>query len=180
MSYSSGGDFLNEPTRSVDRGGSGHRSVDDKTCRILASCRSRRWYARQRAKYRPRSVSFLLVAESPPPVEDPDEPRSRPFFYSPRLSHKDQLFRAVVEAVYGHSLPSGEQSAQVKLPWLDRLRDDGVYLIDLVPCPWGELESDSIKRRCRRLLGPRMVRDAAKLGPEGIVVCHKGVSTPSV
>jgi len=44
------------------------------------------------------------------------------------------LFRGVVEGLYEHRFPRGSAGSS-KAPWLDRLRDDGVFLIDLVPFP---------------------------------------------
>lgn len=54
------------------------------------------WYDELRNRYRPPDLHALLVAESPP---DPGSGERR-FFYSPRLA-ADNLYRGVVEAVYG-------------------------------------------------------------------------------
>lgn len=90
------------------------------------------WYAALREAHRPARVRVLLIGESAP---DPGATERR-FFYSPTLDRRDNLFRGVVAAFFGES-PG--HAGDTKAPWLDRLKADGVYLIDLVPFPVDKL-----------------------------------------
>jgi hypothetical protein len=148
----------------------------DAACVSLGKCPGRRWYERRRVAFRPDTIRLLLIAESPPPVnEKPGSKAERPFFYDRRLSHRDNLLRAVLEGLYAKTLPSGAQPPELKVPWLERLRNDGVYLIDAVPCPWGDIELESLKKRCRQFFAEAAVKKAARMNPLGVVVCHIGV-----
>jgi hypothetical protein len=123
------------------------------------------WYARLRAQWRPDPVRVLLVAES---VPDPGA-SDRRFFYAPTLTRSDNLFRGVVLAFYGCSPGT---AGDPKEPWLRRLRDDGVYLVDLVPYPVNSLGS-SARRRAHRENTGALVETALALDPGGIIVCHR-------
>jgi hypothetical protein len=81
-----------------------------------------------RDAWEPDSVRVLLVGESAP---DPGNAQRR-FFYAPTLTRADNLFRAVVKPFYGQ-WPG--RAGEAKAPWLERLRDDGVFLVDLVRFP---------------------------------------------
>lgn len=125
-----------------------------------------RWYEELRAAYRPAQVRLLLVGESAP------DPRSaeRRFFYAPTLAAADNLFRGVVEGLYGHRFPPGSAGSS-KSPWLDGLCDDGVFLIDLVPFPVNGLPNAE-RARARREHAEETVTIARRLEPSGIVICH--------
>jgi len=123
------------------------------------------WYDDLRRQWKPDPVRLLLVGESAP---DPgaEEPR---FFYAPMLDRRDNLFRGVVEAMY-ERIPRGS-TGQAKRPWLERLRADGVYLVDLVPFPVDKLGSGD-RRRARREHVSALVEQVRTLDPEGVIVCH--------
>lgn len=70
-------------------------------------------------KYKPEKVRLLLVAEAPPPVLD------RYFFFE-TVATNDWLFRGVVEVFFGH-----KPGRQDKREWLARLREHGIFLVDL-------------------------------------------------
>ena len=89
------------------------------------------WYSDRRARWKPDTVRLLLIAESAP--DDGGDLANRRFFYDDTLTGKDGLFREVVRALYDNPpLASGPGQ---KVPWLQRLKDDGVFLIDLAPVP---------------------------------------------
>jgi len=119
------------------------------------------WYDDLRRRWKPHAVRLLLVGESVPDagVEE------RRFFYGPKLDRRDNLFRGVVEALYG-PIPRGS-AGQPKQPWLERLRADGVYLVDLVPFPVNKLASGA-----RREHVVTLIERAQALDPEGVIVCH--------
>ena len=79
-----------------------------------AAARRRRQSAA--ARWRPADVDLLLVAEAPPSALD------RYFYFEDVRTH-DSLFRHVVEAVLG------ERPTRDKAPYLDALRERGVFLI---------------------------------------------------
>jgi hypothetical protein len=68
-------------------------------------------------------VKLLLVAEAPPSALDR-------YFYFEDVREQDSLFRYVVRGVLGV-----EPTRQDKGELLNRLRDKGVFLIDLSPEP---------------------------------------------
>lgn len=123
------------------------------------------WYEDLRKQWKPDVVRLLLVGESAP---DPGAAEKR-FFYAPTLDRRDNLFRGVVAALY-EPIPRGS-TGQPKRPWLERLRADGVYLVDLVPSPVDKLTS-SERRRTRREHVPALVEQVRALDPAGLIVCH--------
>ena len=126
---------------------------------------SEAWYDDLRRQWKPNAVQLLLVGESAP---DPGAEERR-FFYAPKLDRRDNLFRGVVEALY-EPIPRGS-TGQPKRPWFERLRADGVYLVDLVPFPVDKLTSGE-RRRARRAHVAALVEQAQMLDPEGVIVCH--------
>lgn len=124
------------------------------------------WYETLRSKWRPSSVRLMLIGESAP--DDGGDVDNRRFFYSEPLSRSDNLFRSVVAALYeGGKLTKGDR----KEPWLRRLRDDGVFLIDLAPHP---VNAQSAKVRRQTLLQSvdDCVNRCKELSPEAIIICH--------
>jgi hypothetical protein len=110
-------------------------------------------------------VRLLLVGES---VPDPGG-GSRRFFYGPTLDRRDNLFRGVVAALY-EPIPRGLTGAS-KRPWLERMKADGVFLVDLVPFPVNTL-APAARRRARIDHAGELVTTAERLRPVGLVVCH--------
>lgn len=124
------------------------------------------WYQTLRSKWKPAKVRLLLIGESAP--ADHGDPANRRFFYSEPLSHADNLFRSVAAALYNSGkLTKGDS----KQPWLERLRTDGVYLIDLAPEPVNAL-SGAARRSALRANVDDCVKRATELQPEGIIICH--------
>lgn len=94
------------------------------------------WYAELRAQYQPENVRLLLIGESVPTDHGGTRPRN--FFYADHLGY-DNLYRGVLEALYG--VRGLEKRSHDKRPWLRRLKNDGVFLIDLVPYPVNDVRS---------------------------------------
>jgi hypothetical protein len=125
------------------------------------------WYEQLRARYRPENLRYLLVAESPP---DPGEGERR-FFYSPALT-ADNLYRSVAEAVYGEDR---NVDLRNKPAVLDRLRQDGFWLIDAVETPVNKLRS-SDRARAIKKGAPGLVARCVALAPKrGVIICHSKV-----
>lgn len=105
-----------------------------------------------------------MIAESPP--DDGGDVSARRFFYAAdRLSH-DNLFRGVVEAMYGTTKDDLRRTG--KRPWLERLQRDGFFLIDLAPSPVNKKKTG--RRKVLREAVPSCVARSAALSPEGVVV----------
>jgi hypothetical protein len=120
------------------------------------------WYDELREQYRPPNLRVLLIGESPP---DPGA-GARRFFYAPTLTH-DNLFRGVALAVYGDDVALHD-----KVAVLERLRDDGFWLIDAVEHPINKARSGP-RRRAIEAGVPRLVERCRDLAPQrGVIVCH--------
>jgi len=106
-------------------------------------------------RYRPDDVDLLLVAEAPPSALD------RYFYFEDVLTH-DSLFRYVVRGVLG------ETPTRDKAPYLEELRDRGVFLTHLSEEPfraWNEVVPRCLPRlveRCRALEPRRIVLVGAR------------------
>lgn len=124
------------------------------------------WYQSLREQWKPSRIRLLLIGESAP--DDGGVPSNRRFFYSEPLDQRDNLFRSVVAALYDSGkLTKGD----IKEPWLARLRDDGVYLIDLASRPVNAV-SPAIRRATLRASVDDCVQRVRELYPDGIVICH--------
>lgn len=121
-------------------------------------------YQQLRARWKPEPVRLLLIGES---VPDPHGAEMR-FFYAPTLTAHDNLFRGVILGLYGRG-PG--RAGDPKRPWLEALRADGVYLIDLVPFPVNALSSRE-RRQALRGHAANCIAEAAAFRPQAIAVCH--------
>ena len=122
------------------------------------------WYSQLRERWKPAHVKLLMIAESAP--DDGGSTGNRRFFNAERLA-ADNLFRGVVAAMYGTTKEDLQQRG--KRPWLEKLREDGFFLIDLAPSPVNALSS----RKRRELLlrsVPGCVTRATQLEPDAVVV----------
>ena len=117
---------------------------------------ARRRRAAAARRWRPDRINLLLVAEAPPSALDR-------YFYFEDVPTHDSLFRHVVEAVLG------EKPTRDKAPYLDELRTQGVFLIDLSVDPFDD-RREAIPRCVPDLL--RRVRD---LNPARIVLIGAAV-----
>jgi hypothetical protein len=128
------------------------------------------WYAERRARWKPERVRLLLIAESAP--DDGGDIANRRFFYDDKLTGKDGLFREVVRARYDD--PALQSGPNEKTPWLEQLKSDGVYLIDLAAVPvnyHSPVEREAaLKQRI-----DETINLALELDPEGIVLVKQNV-----
>jgi len=122
---------------------SGHRS------------KARRRRERAAKKCRPDVIKLLLVAEAPPAALER-------YFYFEEVATHDSLFRHVARSILKIEPTRGN-----KAELLSRLRDRGVFLIDLKPNPadGGSLESEV----------PGVLRRIRRLDPEKIIVIKSSV-----
>lgn len=128
------------------------------------------WYAERRARWKPNYVRLVLIAESAP--DDGGNLTNRRFFYDDDLTGRDGLFREVVRATFNN--PTLASGPGAKRPWLEKLRDRGVYLIDLAPVPvnyHSRLERTAALARNIE----STVSLATQLKPSGIVLVKQNV-----
>lgn len=91
----------------------------------------RPWYERLREQWRPDCVRLLIIDEAAPELSADSK---HEFFYSPTVVSWDPLFRAVVDVYFDGDFPPAGAD---KSPYLERLRDLGVYVIEAIPFPVG-------------------------------------------
>jgi hypothetical protein len=128
------------------------------------------WYSERRARWKPDHVRLLLIAESAP--DDGGDIANRRFFYDDSLTGKDGLFREVVRALFDNpTLMSGPTS---KRPWLEKLKGQHVYLIDLAPVPVN-YHSPSERAAALQRNVESTVSLASDLQPDGIVLVKQNV-----
>ena len=123
-----------------------------------------RWYAQLRHQWKPEKVRLLMIAESAP--DDRGDPSTRRFFYADNLG-ADNLFRGVVEATYGVDRETLKKTGKAR--WLEKLRSDGFYLIDLAEYPVNAMNATA-RRRTLLDAVPGCVDRARRLSPEGVVI----------
>lgn len=115
-------------------------------------------------------MRLLLVAESAP--DDGGDVANRRFFYDEHLTSKDGLFREVVRALYDD--PPLVSGPNAKKPWLEKLKADGVFLIDLAAVPVNELApSDRAVALARNVA--ETVKLASEIEPDGVVLIKQNV-----
>jgi len=86
-------------------------------------------YEKIRSTYRPKHISFLLIAESPPPSSFIQS--SRQFYYTDRIRKDDRLFTNTIRALYPEAANTPEiELEEQKKEWLRRFKDDGFYMIE--------------------------------------------------
>lgn len=141
------------PTRNAPA--SGKTQSDLRATSEAAAARARR--DRAARKYRPAAVKLLLVGEAPPSSLDR-------YFYFEDVSIQDSLFRYIARAIL-----KVEPTRETKPDLLARLRDRGVFLIDLKRDPVSDGRSSLVEEV------PGLVRRARRLAPERIIVVKTGV-----
>jgi len=118
------------------------------------------WYATLQQRWQPAWVRTLLVVDR---VPDPRGPRHH--FYAEPLTSGDHLFQAVVEATYNEKAGRPGES---KRRWLERLRDDGIYVIDALtrPIVMPDEFAAALEERA-----PLCAGEARELQPDTVVLC---------
>lgn len=94
-----------------------------------------------RLKYKPEIIKTLLVAEAPPNSLER-------FFYYENVREKDYLFLGVTEAIYPHlkeEFIASRRMPEKKSAILNKLKQDGYYLIDLSDTPISLLNNVAIE-----------------------------------
>lgn len=123
------------------------------------------WYSQLRKQWKPERVKLLMIAESAP--ADGGNASNRNFFYRSDRLGPDNLFRGVIAAMYGTSNQVLKQSG--KRPWLERLRNDGFFLIDLASYPVNSLGSAERRQVLKGAVADCVAR-TRELEPTGVVI----------
>lgn len=111
-------------------------------------------YEALRAKYKPDTIKYLLVAEAPP--EPTVEPR---FFYATNVTSHDWLFVYTIKALYPQATNlSGPTIKALKSRYLARFQKDGFYLIDAVTEPITQASSSAESERIIRQSAADLIR----------------------
>jgi len=118
------------------------------------AARRRRQTAARR--WQPDRIELLLVVEAPPSALDR-------YFYFEDVPTHDSLFRYVVEAV------TGEKPTRDKAPYLDLLRERGVFLIDVSVDPFDD------RREAIPRCVPGLLRRIRTLAPERVLLIGAAV-----
>lgn len=95
------------------------------------------------------------------------------FFYDDNLTAKDGLFREVVRSLYDD--PPLVRGPNSKTPWLERPKEDGVFLIDLATVPVNEFGTAEREAALAKNIS-QTVSLASGLRPHGIVMVKQNVS----
>ena len=126
-------------------------------------------YALARNKYRPKKISLLIIAESPP--------SSGGYFYAEETIGKDHLFRETMKALELWPADRPMRKGCDKRPMLNQFRSLGFFLIDTC-----ELPIDKMPTRLRKLStfqgASTLSHRVKELDPKRIMIVKKTVFTP--
>lgn len=85
-------------------------------------------YEKLREIYKPQTIEWLFVAESPPPKEGTTSTRH---FYRTGVGEGDRLFTNTMKALYPEAKDFSEGGLEKeKDRWLKRFQSDGCYMIE--------------------------------------------------
>lgn len=100
---------------------------------------------RFRSEYLPEKIQLLLVGEAPPDSGDR-------FFYYSDVRKADYLFLAILKAFCGEEISEKYVAyrkrtnvSEIKIQLLNKLKENGIYLMDLSPFPAGKITPGSQK-----------------------------------
>lgn len=133
-------------------------------------------YEAVRQQYRPKHITLLLIAESPPPPAHIQS--SRQFYYTDRIRKDDRLFTNTIRALYPETteLPEAELEEH-KEQWLRRFCEDGRYMIEaLEESQKHEVTKGQRQQRIGDVLPRLLERVKALAGPDtGIILIKSNV-----
>lgn len=126
-------------------------------------------YSLARNKYRPKKVSLLLIAESPP--------SSGGYFYAEETIGKDHLFRETMKALELWPADRPMRKGCDKRPMLKQFRSLGFFLIDTCKLPVDKMPSSL--RKLSTIQGASTLSHRVKeLDPSRILIVKKTVFNP--
>ena len=126
-------------------------------------------FSRDRRKYRPSKVRFLLIAESPP--------ASGGFFYFGTTIGKDHLFRETMKALEFWPKDEPMRRGVDKRPMLRRFQSMGFFLLDTCIFPVDKLRP---RERKEAVLSqtPRLINEVIEANPLHIFILKSSIFNP--
>lgn len=94
--------------------------------------------AEARNKYKPENAKCLFIAEAPPDSVER-------FFYYEDVKEKDYLFLGIMEVLYPklkENYITQQRSTELKRSIIQKFKNDGYYLMDLLDVPKGYFVAD--------------------------------------
>lgn len=91
-------------------------------------------FEKLRERYKPEHIKLLLIAETPPKAD------SNRFFYMENVQSQDSLFLEVIKVLYPDTIKNKttKEIRNIKPILLNKLKNDGIYLIDSLEEPFEE------------------------------------------
>lgn len=119
-------------------------------------------YDTTRQLYRPKHITVLLIAESPPPAAEIDS--SRQFYRSDRVRKDDRLFINTIKALYPEAAQLTETEIEPhKEDWLRRFQADGYYMIEALETSQRHSVSKEQRQEHIRESLPRLIERVSEL-----------------
>jgi hypothetical protein len=119
-------------------------------------------YDKLREQHRPAHLKVLLIAESPPPLQE--TPSSRHFYRSEKIRSDDRLFTNTIKALYPAAAGLSEvQLEQDKEHWLRKFQADGWYMIEALETSQQHRVTKSVRQARIRESLPRLIERVNEL-----------------
>jgi hypothetical protein len=125
-------------------------------------------YREAALRYRPARIRVLFIAESPPFTQ----PGRKPSYFFFEDSPSNLLFATILYAMTGESYT---KATGPKAPLLQRLRDEGYWLIDAVEHPINDVPPKNRPEIVRKGL-PDLLERLAEMRSEGVLDDSTGLA----
>jgi len=123
-------------------------------------------YINASSRYKPDSIRFLIVAESPPP--------SGGYFYFDFSTRHDYLFKETMNALGIIPETTDIDEGFDKAPFLRQFQSRGFFLIDVVNVPINELPKSEKVQVINDAI-PGFVEEVKKLDPRWIIIVRASI-----
>ena len=114
-------------------------------------------YEKEAMKYRPDKIKYLFIAEAPPDA-DVDKGEVFRYFYFDNVAIYDYLLQNIVETLFSEKYDRND-----KRGWLNKLKEDGFFLIDAVEKPIKKGTSDTKRAKLIKENFPYLLQKVKKL-----------------
>lgn len=123
-------------------------------------------YEGVRQVYKPRTIKFLMIAESPPPKAS--NPSSRHFYRTDKTRRDDRLFTNTIKALYPEAADLAESEIQSKKEeWLRCFQADGWYMIEALDTSLPHGKSPKERQSLISESLPRLIDKVQRLATKG-------------
>jgi hypothetical protein len=126
-----------------------------------------------RARYKPKHICYLLIAESPPPAAEVQS--SRHFYRSEAVRTDDRLFINTIKALYPEVADKTEREIEPdKEAWLRRFQADGWYIIEALEVSQPHKATKEQRQERIREALPRLLERVTQLAsPDARIILIK-------